>query len=216
MADKKNIEVRSLTDTMRFDAPEGQPRKLSGYAAVFGQTITVHEGGIRFTEEIAPGAFRRALDANQEVFACWNHDVNMPVAATWNKTLRLHEDDHGLFFELDVPTGISYADDLYEAVRQGIVNQCSFWFSVDRDDEVWRDHGGMPHRVITNVTRLYECGPVTRGAYSHTSVSARALQRAAETPVTETAPEPEVTEPTVDTETQTALALLDIALAEVD
>jgi HK97 family phage prohead protease len=59
---------------------------------------------------------------------------------------------------------------LYERVKRGDVNQCSFGFEIL--DEEFEDRGTEVHWTIKKV-KLYEVSVVTFPAYDETEVSAR-------------------------------------------
>jgi HK97 family phage prohead protease len=159
------LERRTFTTEIRA-AAEG--RQLSGYAAVFNSR-SQDLGG--FVEVIRPGAFARALD--MDVRALWNHDSNHVLGRTKNGTLRLREDEHGLYMEVDLPD-TAMGRDVHEMVRRGDVDQMSFAFSVNKGGEEWRKEDGQQVRELLDVA-LYDVSPVTYPAYEATTVSARAL-----------------------------------------
>lgn len=143
-------------------------RKLTGYAATFGTETTIHD----FKETIRPGAFRRSLASGKDVLALADHDPSRVLARTKSGTLRLHEDDRGLKFELDVPDTTAGRDILALAAR-GDLGGMSFGFVVDPDGEEWRGD----QRALTAVT-LHEISVVQSWpAYSGTSVQARSRQQ---------------------------------------
>ena len=56
-------------------------RTLAGYAAVYGQdSREIVEGGRKFVERIAPGAFNETLSSGADVKLYYNHDASMPLA----------------------------------------------------------------------------------------------------------------------------------------
>lgn len=63
--------------------------KLSGYAAVFDEWTLV---GGDFHERVRPGAFKRTLASNREVFLIHHHSYETVLATTANSTLQLSED----------------------------------------------------------------------------------------------------------------------------
>lgn len=65
------------------------------------------------------------------------------------------------------------AMNLYERVKRGDVDQCSFGFDIL--DEEFEDRGNEVHWTIKKV-KLYEVSIVTFPAYTETSVSARKSQ----------------------------------------
>ena len=64
---------------------------------------------------------------------------------------------------------------LYERVKRGDVDQCSFGFDIL--EESFEDRGTSVHWTIKKV-KLYEVSVVTFPAYEDTSVSARGKQLA--------------------------------------
>ena len=60
---------------------------------------------------------------------------------------------------------------LYERVKRGDVDQCSFGFDIIEEETELREDGSM-HWTITRV-KLYEVSVVTFPAYEATGVSAR-------------------------------------------
>jgi hypothetical protein len=153
-----NTEVRAKSD-----------RVIEGYAAEFGAVSDpIGESG-GFLERIAPGAFSRAIKYGQDVRALFNHDPNMILGRTKSGTLKLSEDTRGLFFECNLPA-TSVAADLVHSIRRGDISGCSFSFSALKDE--WPSEN---ERILRDVD-LFDVGPVTYPAYSHsTTVAARSL-----------------------------------------
>lgn len=139
---------------------------VRGHAAVFNRS-SLDLGG--FTERIAPGAFTKALDANPDVHALWDHDTKLVLARTKNKTLDLREDPHGLHFYAKV-ADTSYARDLRVLMERGDVDQASFAFTVARDE--WNiDDNENVTRTIHEVEQLYDVTVTAQGAYPQTDTS---------------------------------------------
>lgn len=168
-------ERRTITLPVEARSADGEPTRLSGYAAVFGD-ITEIAG--QFNERIAPGAFAGAVKQD-DVRALFNHDSNYVIGRTTSGTLRLVEDARGLRYEAD-PPDTQWARDLLVSVQRGDVSQSSFAFEVL--DESWDYTGVLPLRTIQAV-KLYDVSPVTFPAYSSTSVSSRSLEQAKAHPV---------------------------------
>lgn len=155
-------------------AEEGN--KLSGIAAPFGSETTIgdlNRGGWR--EEIAPGAFTKALRESDTVLLC-DHDMSKPLARVSAGTLRMHETASELRFDADV-VDTSYARDLMANIRAGNKGGMSIGFQPVKDD--WFDDQGKPSnrhsgtkRVIREV-KLPEASCVTNPAYKDTAVYAR-------------------------------------------
>lgn len=168
------IERRCVTvDELRAVAPDdGQDmRRIGGYAALFN---TLSEEMWGFREEIAPGAFARSLDNGADVRALYNHDPNYVLGRSTAGTLRLHEDERGLAFEIDLPE-TRYAEDLWRLIQRGDISQMSFGFRTVTDE--WRMQDGVPLRRLDEV-ELFDVSPVTYPAYGQTSVDVRSRAQA--------------------------------------
>jgi uncharacterized protein len=166
------LERRMFAAQIRADRAD-QKSKMVGYAAVF-DSPSEDLGG--FTETIAPGAFTRALQENQDVRALKNHNPDYVLGRTKAGTLRLSQDDNGLKIECDMPD-TTYARDLMTSLDRGDIDQMSFGFYVV--EEKWYDNQGKEtpmwmgsKRVISDVN-LFDISAVTYPAYPATSVEAR-------------------------------------------
>lgn len=162
------MERRLITTELRATVDDNK-RRIGGYAALF-DTLSVVLWDFR--EEIAPGAFTRAL-AENNVRALWNHDTSEVLGATANGTLRLAEDAIGLRFELDLPD-TQRGRDAFTLIERGDVTQMSFGFRLYPEGDAWRsDATGAPVRRLLQVD-LLEISPVAFPAYPGTSVGVRA------------------------------------------
>jgi HK97 family phage prohead protease len=103
-----------------------------------------------------------------------NHE-GLPLARTKNGTLRLQEDQTGLYMDADLPD-TQAARDLYTLVERGDVDQMSFAFRVIR--QKWNE--GRTERTLTELSLADgDVSVVTYPAYPTTSVEAREQLRAA-------------------------------------
>ena len=161
----KDIERRYMPSELRVEGDESP--KIRGYAAVFGE-LSENLGGFR--EKISAGAFAKSLDA--DVRALWNHDPGVVLGRTKSGTLRLEEDERGLFVEIDPPTE---ARSYIESIQRGDVDQMSFGFRVPKGGDEW-DHSDpdSPVRTLLRVD-LFDVSPVTFPAYPQTSVAIRSV-----------------------------------------
>lgn len=141
--------------------------RLSGYAAVFDQIADI--GGM-FDEVIRRGAFARAIDEGQDVVLLFNHDPSTVMARTTSGTLRLREDEVGLWFEADLDPHDSDAQRVVAKVRRGDVHQGSFGFTARSDR--WAYDRPKPLREILD-TDIFDVSPVTFPAYDKTQIHAR-------------------------------------------
>jgi HK97 family phage prohead protease len=139
-------------------------RKLTGYAAVFGQEIRVAV----FTEVIRPGAFTDAL-SGRDILCLIDHDPARLLARTKSGTLRLEEDAKGLRFELDVPdTG--EGRDVLTLAERGDLGGMSFGFTVPKGGESWNGQKRELRAVTLHEISVIHSWP----AYEGTSVEPRA------------------------------------------
>lgn len=149
-----DYEVRS-TD-------EGESKEvISGYALKFDRPSE----DLGFTEYIE----RTALDgANMDnVVALLNHDSNYVLGRS-GRNLSLQVDDVGLRFEIE-PTDTSYTRDLMENMRSGLIDKCSFAFTIPEGGDEWRKlEDERYERTIKKIDRLYDVSVVTTPAYEDT------------------------------------------------
>lgn len=168
-------ERRAMREPIAFREAEDSA-SISGYAAVFNQETVI--GGIfGFREQIAPGAFDQAIEAD-DVRALFNHDPNMLLGRTASGTLKLSVDRRGLKYDVDLPD-TAVARDVRTLIKRGDVTGSSFGFTVDEDDwdESEMKKGKLPLRTILKAS-LWDVSPVTYPAYPQTSVSARSKAQA--------------------------------------
>lgn len=167
-----NREMRQLrTVGTKFETREdGDNLSIEGYFAVFD---SIYEIGPGMSESIAPGAFSKTLSG--DIRALINHDTTLVLGRTKANTLQLREDNHGLWGHIDVNPNDTDAMNLYERVKRGDVDQCSFGFDILSEETDFRDDGSV-HWTIREV-ELYEVSPCTFPAYEETNISARAKER---------------------------------------
>lgn len=164
-------EVRPVR-TEFITRDDGDRPAIEGYFAVFNSTYEIAPG---MTESIAPEAFQNTL-AN-DVRALTNHDTTLVLGRTKAGTLTLKEDTRGLWGHIDINPNDVDAMNLYERVKRGDVDQCSFGFEIRSEDTDIRDDGSV-HWTIKDVN-LFEVSCCTFPAYEETNISARAAERAA-------------------------------------
>lgn len=144
----------------------GNAKTIEGYFAVFGENYELWPGA---TESVAPEAFDGTLAG--DVRALIDHQTNLVLGRTKAGTLELRTDSYGLWGKVTINENDTDAMNLYERVKRGDVDQCSFGFDIESEDTDYRDDGSV-HWTIRKV-RLYEVSVCTFPAYESTSVSAR-------------------------------------------
>lgn len=149
---------------------EGEEHVIEGYFAVFNSIYEIAPG---MTESVAPGAFSRSL--SDDIRALTNHDTTLVLGRTKAHTLELRQDEHGLWGRILINPNDGDAMNLYERVRRGDVDQCSFGFQIVAEETDFRDDGSV-HWTITDVD-LFEVSCCTFPAYEATNISARSAQR---------------------------------------
>jgi len=162
------LDAAGLAVETREGGGEDEGPVLVGYAAVFDEETVINGW---FREVIRRGAFRRAIEEEQDVRALWNHNPDYVLGRTRAGTLRLEEDERGLRVEIRPPR-TTWATDLVESIRRGDVSQMSFAFRVRREAHDDGEDDRLPLREILDVD-LYDVSPVTYPAYEATAISAR-------------------------------------------
>ncbi|OJG96810.1 hypothetical protein RV18_GL001856 [Enterococcus termitis] len=101
----------------------------------------------------------------------FDHDSSKVLGRTKAGTLTLKADSKGLFGEILINENDSDAVNLYERVKRGDIDQCSFGFRVLEEDTEWRDDGTVKWTI--KEIELFEVSVVTFPAYEDTEVEAR-------------------------------------------
>lgn len=162
-------QVRSIPTN--FETREdGENLSIEGYFAVFNSNYEIAPG---MSESIAPGAFSRTISG--DIRALINHDTTLVLGRTKANTLELREDSHGLWGHIDVNPNDVDAMNLYERVKRGDVDQCSFGFFIRSQDTDIAENGDI-HWTIRDLD-LYEVSCCTFPAYESTNISARSAER---------------------------------------
>lgn len=171
MANELKCSRRMRTVSTEFQTREdGEALKIEGYFAVFDSVYDIGQG---MSESIARGAFTKTLSG--DIRALTNHDTTLVLGRTKAHTLELREDSHGLWGSISINPKDADAMNLYERVKRGDVDQCSFGFDIRSEDTDIREDGSV-HWTIREVD-LYEVSACTFPAYEETSISARSQQR---------------------------------------
>lgn len=172
---KDMAKIETRTNTTQFEVRElegGDGMTFTGYAAVFNSP----SAPLPFTERIKPGAFKRSLNARNDIKMLWNHDTGTILGSTRAGTLTLEEDSVGLRVTANLPDTQAGRDAAY-LIRRGDVDSMSFGFSVPKDGDEWISES---ERVLNSV-RLHEISVVAFPAYPGTAghASVRGLDKVA-------------------------------------
>lgn len=104
----------------------------------------------------------------------WNHNTDIVLGSTENRTAYLSEDERGLHGPVEINEDDQAAKDAYARIARGDVRGCSFGFDIRGLEESW-DEDGTYRTRLTDVD-LYEVSPCTFPAYAQTSIQARAKE----------------------------------------
>lgn len=177
MSKTNEREYRALAMSIRArDKPEAEERAVSGYAATFNQPYELYRNGAHVIKEQIDA---RAFDECdlEDVIMQFDHEGRV-YARTRNGTLRLTIDSHGLAVEADL-SRTEAAKQLYEEIREGMIDRMSYGFIVDKDE--WTDirdesSGTIEHlRTVRKVRKVYDVSAVSIPANDRTSLSARSV-----------------------------------------
>ena len=166
--ERDKAQIRSLQTTFSAKRAETENGEMfiEGYFAVCSKETELWPG---VYEEIGPGAFDDTL-AN-DIRALVNHDTTLVLGRNKSNTLELKSDTYGLWGRIKINPNDTDAVNLYERVKRGDVDQCSFGFNILEEVTDWREDGTVKW-TITKVD-LHEVSVCTFPAYKDTGVQAR-------------------------------------------
>ena len=159
-------QVRSLGKLQTRDNSTDDEMKIAGYFVVFNTETEIWDG---LFEEISDKSFEN-IDLT-DIRALADHDTAKVLGRTKSKTLTLNVDEKGLFGEITINPDDTEAVNLYQRVKRGDIDQCSFGFSILNETMEQREDGTTKW-TITEI-ELFEVSVVTFPAYADTAVEAR-------------------------------------------
>ena len=169
MNEENRMAYQARSSKSKFETREADGEMyISGYFAVFNSEYEIWPGAV---ESVAETAFDGAL--SDDIRCLINHETRLVLGRNKAGTLTLKTDARGLWGEVKINPNDQDAVNLYERVKRGDVDQCSFGFDIL--DEEFEDRGDLVKWTIKKV-KLYEVSVVTFPAYEETSVSARKRQ----------------------------------------
>lgn len=158
-------QTRSLATDLQTRS-DNEEMVIEGYFAVFNSQTELWPGAY---EEIAPGAFDNTM--SNDVRALIDHETRAVLGRTKSNTLDLKVDSRGLYGTIRINSNDSEAVNLYERVKRGDVDQCSFGFNIMKETTDFRDDGTV--KWIIEEVDLHEVSVCTFPAYGDTNVQAR-------------------------------------------
>lgn len=166
MNKRKDRLTRSVVTDLKTRAEQEGEKSIEGYFAVFNRQTELWPGAF---EEIDSGAFDKTL--GNDVRALINHDTSLVLGRNKANTLELKTDSHGLWGSIRINPNDMDAVNLYERVKRGDVDQCSFGFNIVKEETDWRDDGTVKWTI--KEIDLHEVSVCTFPAYEETGVQAR-------------------------------------------
>ncbi|MFJ7508878.1 HK97 family phage prohead protease [Peribacillus simplex] len=146
---------------------------VSGYVNKTGQLSNILGVTKRFVEKISRGAFSRAIQsATKDIEFLAEHNSKLILASTRNDSLKLTEDEQGLYMEATI-TPTSWGKDAYTLIESRIYQNMSFGFRTIKDS--WKlIETNLYERTITEL-ELFEVSVVKNPAYSQSTIAARGI-----------------------------------------
>ena len=97
------------------------------------------------------------------------------LARQRNGSLTIGIDDHGAWCRANL-NGCQQARDLYESIKNGLIVEMSFGFTIADDGFEWEeDEDGNIQTRITKISKVYDASAVSLAANPSTDISARSL-----------------------------------------
>lgn len=164
--DRNQRQTRGIVSQLKTRAEDGEDMVIEGYFAVCAQETELWPGAL---EEIAPGAFDSTL--GNDIRALVNHESRLVLGRNKSGSLQLRADARGLWGSIRINPDDTDAVNLYQRVKRGDVDQCSFGFNVLREETDWRDDGTVKWTI--QEADVHEVSVVTFPAYEGTGIQAR-------------------------------------------
>ncbi|RBR70516.1 HK97 family phage prohead protease [Enterococcus sp. DIV0167] len=165
----KENQTRSMATNFSTREETSGEKIIEGYFAVFNQETELWPGAF---EEISPEAFNGSL--SNDIRALTNHETTLVLGRNKSGTLKLSVDSRGLWGQITINENDSDALNLYERVKRGDVDQCSFGFNILNEETDWKEDGTV--KWLLKEIDLHEVSVVTFPAYENTGVQARHTQ----------------------------------------
>lgn len=156
---------QTATDLKTRSEQDGE-MTIEGYFAIFNKVTELWPGAY---EKIDPEAFNNTL--GNDIRALINHDTTLVLGRNKANTLSLSIDSYGLFGVIQINSEDRDAVNLYERVKRGDVDQCSFGFNILNEEIDYRDDGTIEWTL--KEIDLHEVSVCTFPAYADTAVQAR-------------------------------------------
>lgn len=172
MTVEKQKEIRKIdVESIETRATESNDHLIEGYINKFDKKSQF----MKFFEQVDRNAFNRTLAQGHNIFGMYNHSSDKILGSTKTGSLKLSVDEVGLRFSLQINPNVSYAKDVYELVRSGDVDGCSFGFYVLEDEWSYQDDGTELRTILD--LELLECTITPFPAYLDSEASVRSYDQ---------------------------------------
>lgn len=163
------METRMLQTQINNVQNDEDKLIIEGKAISFNdKTLLFEINDTQYYEIIDRNAFNGVDLTN--VYLYFNHNGNNVVSSTKNNSLQLDIRDDGIWFRAEL-VNTTVGRDVYELVKSGIINKCSFGFTIAKDGEEFDDKTNT--FTVRKINRLFELSLVNFPAYENTIVYAR-------------------------------------------
>ena len=159
-----NVEYRTSHVKLR-ERDDNEELRIEGYFVVYDDETMLWDG---VYEKIDRNAFEGELD--KDIRALAGHDREKVLGRVKNNTLTLRSDEKGLWGSILINKDDPEAFSLYQKVKRGDIDQCSFGFIPTEEERESKSNGEL---FIVKRCKLIEVSVVAFPAYENTSVSAR-------------------------------------------
>ena len=164
---KREFEKRTLKSELRIQ-DNNEKRTIVGFIPYNSKSVDMG-----FFEIITPTAFNKTLADGYDVKAIVNHNMSQILGRVKNNSLRLESREDGLYAECDLPN-TSYANDVYNLIKDGYCNTMSFGFECIKDE--WKYVEGEEIRFLQEVKLEEISFAVALPCYEGTDSVARSIR----------------------------------------
>lgn len=164
------MQTRIVTTKPELRAIKDEDSKVvEGYFIRFDSPTELWAGTF---EEVAPEAVNNSL--SNDIKCLFNHDRGSVLGSSRNKTLELRTDPKGLWGKVLINEDDTEAMNVYQRVKRGDINTCSFGFNPIDEEVTIREDGSTQFRIKD--MNLSEISIVAFPAYGDTHIEARQKQ----------------------------------------
>lgn len=171
----RSFKASNFQPITRDGEENGPSYRVKGYWTTFNTEYCLYEATKYWPaeyEQIDSHALDEA-DMSDVIFQ-ENHEGS-PLSRQRNGSLELGVDSHGAWCIADLG-GCQRGRDLYESITNGLIDEMSFGFIIDSNEDSdgftsFKDENGDYHTTITRIKRVYDVSAVSIPANPTTEIS---------------------------------------------